>query len=289
MATQLVDVVKGPHCLIVCGKLVRINDRIAYIDLKGRKNKPVVYTIGTGGSKEVVEVSIDSLIKKELTEFVKKYDIFINSEEDYEITVQRDNFLKAYVATVNLYWRLADSRNYEVEKQYSPEAEVLVESFILEQLFGYYDIYCQRINRKLMSSGMPVKIKAHLREGLFQPVVATTTHMVCPMRWGIFNRVFYPLQSSEVVLENFAFSKRGLELICIAMADFCETKRVDLVVQMDRRFFIGCLCLLCSALVHQDGPRLFMRTFPRFYDEYVGREKSGVFLGSLLSNMANGV
>lgn len=284
MATGLFQelIIKGAMPVIVNGQILRYKDKPLFVDLD--RNKIVYFVFKQKYEKEYLDGNEDGekLIIKALLDFSEKYARFKTEDSDLDIVVRRDDFLRAYVVYINLYLKLADADLHSSRKAYAPDVKPLIETFILDQICNYFEIFYLRISKKLMAKYMPIKTKAHLVSGLYQPLYATTPNIVCPLKWGMFDEVLSNWENKSIILESVP-SKRGLELIAISMYDFCSTIGIPLCTELDKRIFMATICAICALSINRNGGTYFFRRFPEISKKINYSAKELSFYANLLS------
>lgn len=284
-------ITKGARCIIVNGQLLRHNGSLVFADASEKRSDKLDYFL-YGNKRARTQLGSDGLGEKliydEIQKFVDEYAPLMQQVEegqenpDLQLTASRDDFIGAYIISVGLYWKLADARVHDKVYQYPAGEQELRDAFVLRELINYFDVFTHRISNRLMSQSMPIKVKAHLIGGLFQPCIATTNAIVCPLQWKRFSWFMRPLESAMIELEGTTSSHRGLELVVIPMNQLCATIGSKLQTEVNRRYFMCILCAACAMSVTADGAAKFMQRYPEYYAELTSkRSLSELLLAAL--------
>lgn len=260
--------------VIINGRL--FTDGNAIIMLRREKYRVIVIKVMPGQQEEILENG-DELLVGFADAFDQKYGSLFNDggkprQEDANYFANVDPFTGAIVLKNELYTRLLDKDNefrfHDPSFQLKTPVQTVVDEFVKEFVMNYFEIYSYLLNRRLMASHMPVKIKGHLVAGLFQPIVVGTKHIDCPLHLGEFSWFFDSLNSPTQVekpLESIYETSRGLELSAVAMSDFSQRFYTPCAQNLNRLYFQFILYTILLN-THKDGTAAEMvKRFRRIY------------------------
>lgn len=244
--------VKKP--IILNGKLV-VDD--GALVLARREKYSVIFSKSVGG-KEVTIENAEDILNAYADAFNSKFS-GVFSRVDTNATsfhANVDSFSGAVVLKNGIYTALLDKSDenhfHDGRMQFRSQVQDLITEFNRDFIFDYFDIYQLLLDRRLMASHIPAKIKGHLVAGLYQPLVVRTRHIDCPLELPEFQWFFNHINSPEICeerLESVQETARGLELTVIAMSDFSKKFGTKCMRELNRRYFQFILyAILCGQL-----------------------------------------
>ena len=260
--------------IIINGKLVTEGN--AVIMLRREKYRVIAIKVMPGQVEEVIENG-DELLVSLVNDFTQKYGSLFNNggkqpAEDINYFANVDTFTGAIVLKNELYVRMLDENNefkfHDTTFQLKSPVQAVVDEFIKEFTLNYFEIYSYLLNRRLMASHMPVKIKGHLVAGLYQPLVVGTKHIDCPLRLGEFSWFFDYLNTPspcEKQLESVYETSRGLELTAVAMCDFAQKFYAPCAQNLNRLYFQFILYSILLDFWRDGSASLMVKRFRRIW------------------------
>lgn len=246
MVNQLNSLISGTvrRPIIINGKLVALGTQMLMVR---RDNYKVVFLKVDNGHTEVEVPDGDAILDKLADEFNARYGALVgyNKEAMETFTTSVDPFTGAMILKNGVYTAMLDKNDemhlHDGLAQFSPEHQKVITDFEVEFITNYFEIYVSLLNRRIMSSHIPMKIKSHLVAGLYQPLVVQTKGIDCPLRMSRFNWFFQYINSPsqrEELLESMNETSRGLELSVIAMCDLRSKFDTPLVRELNRVHFM---------------------------------------------------
>lgn len=234
---------KARKTIIINGKLVTVDGRI--LTARRENYRTVLSTVGAGKEETIVDNG-DEILSQFADNFNKKYTAIAtgDAEELQQFRANVDPFTGSIVMKNGLYDRLFDRNNelhiHDGVIQLLPDVRKEVREFSCSLILDYFEIYHVLLNRRLMSSHIPMTIKGHLVAGLFQPLVVKTKQIDCPLELAEFDWLHEYLrepESVEKILEGVQETSRGLGLTAIAMSDFADKFGTPIVTELNRLYF----------------------------------------------------
>lgn len=261
MVNQLNSLISGTvrRPIIINGKLVKSGKQVLLVR---RDNYKVVFLVAEAANRETVVEEGNDLLKQAVKDFNTKYGAICqnNREMMEQLSASVDSFTGAVVLKSGLYNMLLDKTDtmhlHDGKAQFQTEVQNLVTEFELEFTVNYFEIYCSLLNRRVMSSHIPMKIKSHLVAGLYQPLVVQTRCIDSPVRMSRFDWFFHYINSPtqhEELLESVNETSRGLELSVISMSDLKLKFGTPLVRELDRVHFTYTLLMTLMGSIKSDG------------------------------------
>lgn len=261
MVNQLNSLISGTvrRPIIINGKLLKHGKQVLLVR---RENYKVQFLVAESANKESYVPEGEEIMSKAITDFNTKYGAVCQNNRDMmeQLSANVDSFTGAVVLKSGLYHMLLDKTDtmhlHDGRAQFQSEVQELITAFELEFTTNYFEIYCSLLNRRIMSSHIPMKIKSHLVAGLYQPLVVQTKCIDSPVRMSRFDWFFQYLNNpsqQEELLETVNETSRGLELSVIAMSDLNMKFGTPLIRELDRVHFTYTLLMTLMNSVKSDG------------------------------------
>lgn len=255
---------KSRKPLIVNGKVLMYKGNLVAVR---RENYRVIMSYLQKGGQEVVIDESDKLLNEEADSFNKEFAFPFPGVDNNlnEFVASIDSFTGAIVVKNKLYDILLDKNNnmnfHDDKYQFKQDVKDLIEKFNTYYIVNYFGIYLYLLNRRLTGSYMPMKIKGHLTNGLFQPLVVRTKSIDCPLELPEFHWFHDMLdnpESCEKRLEGVMETTRGLELTVIAMSDFYKKFGGGLLRDFNKIYFV--YIIYCNLLHYLYGDKWMVMT-----------------------------
>lgn len=251
MVKQLKELLgKNPRPIVVEGKLLTTEGGDSLI-LGYKQGYKLMYK----DSKTKAEFSTDivaKLIQDRLSEFADEYRHAV-LDTATKIFVEADPFSGCICIFSERYAVLSNVDTHRTDRQYPADVQELLDKFLGQYMVMWFELYMALMNRKLSGQSVPVKIKAHLVAGFFQPVVLNTEHFKHPIQYGACEEVLNGLHPYLVSLEQTNDTLRHIDLSVIATADIAQMVGVETPIEMDRREF---QLMLVAILLSRVGSEL---------------------------------
>lgn len=263
---------KSRKHIIINGCLARKDN--ALLRLKREKYTVYITQMLPGREEVILEDGMDILTGIS-EQFNTKYLPIVGTskkEAMSEYSASVDPFTGAIVLKNELYNQLIDKGNrlhlHDGTVQFKTEVQNLLNEFIKEFIMNYFDIYSYLIDKRLMGSRTPVKIKGHLVSGLYQPLLVATRQIDAPLQLGEFSwlsGIINTPRQCEERLEGVYETTRGLELTAIAMCDFASKFGVTCIKNLNRLYFQFILHLLLIDTIQEGNATEMIKRFKGVY------------------------
>lgn len=263
---------KGKKPIIINGRLAM--DGNAVLMLKREKYRVNVIKV-LPGRQEVLLDEGDDVLSNLAEAFNKKYMGALGMSDTEELKqhyANVDPFTGAVVLKNELYNQLLDKGNkrhfHDGTIQFKAQLQDTLDEFTKEFVMNYFEIYSYLLNRRLMASHMPVKIKGHLVAGLYQPIIVGTRHIDCPLSLGEFSWFLDAINNPtpcEERLESEFETTRGLELTAISMYDFSKKFNTPCLKNLNRLYFQFILYTNLLNILKDGNASEMVNRFKRIY------------------------